>query len=278
MLTYNRADVLPRSLDSLLSQTYQNFELIINDDCSTDETKKISKKYEKKDPRVRYVRNEKNLKYAGNNNAAIDRAKGKYVGLVHDGDVYEESLVEKWVSALEEHPSAAFVFQGHYNLETGESHTHGYRPLVNGDDLLETMLLQWGSPVFGIAMVRKSSVEAVGPFDTSFPRRADVDMWMRLLDEYNAAYVDEPLVHYAPREEGHELDVNVWESMKEKYDIRKKNIDIHFEKEKIEKYKYIRKLKFDSIKLYFWNMLWCLKEGRFGKFLKGVKLFIYFLR
>jgi len=280
MLTYNRAGNLRKSLDNLLSQTYENFELIINDDESSDHTPQVGRTYEEKDSRVRYVRNEENLGYAGNNNAAIERADGKYVGLVHDGDVYEPSLVERWVEALEAVPSAAFVFHGVYR-DDGTPHVHKEysclhenRYRVDGDALLENVMFkQWTSPIFGIAMVRKSCVEAVGGFDEAFPRRSDVDMWMRLLSEYDAAYVAEPLAKFAGREDDHDLQGVNWDDTKNLVEMRRLNILRHFENDAEARERFMRRFRRDRTKRYLRDLALCIKNGSWKKARDGFKRF-----
>ncbi len=207
LLTYNRAPLLARSIESLLAQTHKDFELIINDDCSPDDTEEVCRAFEQRDTRVRYCRNERNLRYAGNQNAAVARAHSDYVAIVHDGDIYLPHLVETWTRALVTYPTAALVFNAITMLDQAgrlaKTFTHAYGPLVPGRELFREMLCRVDSPIFGIVMVRKRCVESVGPFDISLPTLADVDMWLRLLLRYDAAYICEPIVHVAPREEGH---------------------------------------------------------------------------
>ncbi|MBK8476790.1 MAG: glycosyltransferase family 2 protein [Opitutaceae bacterium] len=180
LLTYKRASVLPRSLDSLLAQTHGNFELIINDDRSPDETEQVCREYERRDRRIRYFRNETNLRYAGNQNAALARAKSDLVAIVHDGDVYRPDLIERWTRALMEQPSAALVFNALEAMDENgvvqRVYRNNYPPLIAGRILLAEMLLRPDSPIFGIVMVRKSCLQAVGPFDTTIPTLADVDV------------------------------------------------------------------------------------------------------
>src|SRR6478735_5455523 len=88
LTTYNRASLLPGTLDSILAQRFADFELIIGDDCSTDGTEELCRAYARRDSRVRYVRNERNLRMPGNLNSALQRATGEYVANLHDGDVY----------------------------------------------------------------------------------------------------------------------------------------------------------------------------------------------
>lgn len=207
LLTYKRAAVLPRSIESILDQEFRDFELIINDDCSPDNTAQVCETYVKRDPRVKYFRNEKNLRYAGNQNAAVERASGEYLAYVHDGDIYYPYMLKEWVDALDRYPSAAIVFNAmdvlaEHGIEA-TTHVQSYPPLVPGRELFNEMISSSSSPIFGIVMLRTAVLRALGKFDTSLPVIADVDMWLRLLLGHDAAYVKRPLFGVMPREVGH---------------------------------------------------------------------------
>ncbi|MEY4579248.1 MAG: hypothetical protein RL701_3951 [Pseudomonadota bacterium] len=214
LLTYKRAHVLPRTLELLLAQTHANFELIINDDCSPDDTERVCREFAQRDKRVRYVRNAQNLRYANNQNAAILRASCEHVAIVHDGDVYHPQLLAAWTNALVKQPSAALVFNAaeHMNSagEVTGVFTHPYGPLAPGRRLFEEILTQAHSPIFGIVMVRRSRVLEAGPFDPRLKTLADIDMWLRLLLRYDAAYVREPLYAIAAREDDHHNSFTNW--------------------------------------------------------------------
>jgi glycosyltransferase involved in cell wall biosynthesis len=204
LLVYNAAKVLRPSLESLLAQTLTGFELIVNDDGSTDDTERMCRDFERRDARVRYVKNPRNLTYAGNQNAAILRARSDYVALVHQGDVYRSDMLEKWAAALDQHPAAALVFNALEQMDAKGRvefvHRHPYPPLVAGVQLFDEMIRAPSSPIFGIVMVRKPFVLDAGPFDPRLPVLADVDMWLRLLLRHDVAYVPEPLVQVAARD------------------------------------------------------------------------------
>jgi glycosyltransferase involved in cell wall biosynthesis len=207
LLTYKRAAVLPRTIGDLLSQSFTDFELVINDDCSPDNTKEICEAFAAKDPRVRYCRNERNLRYAGNQNAAVTRARGKYVAFLHDGDRYSPQLFERWVAAMEKCPKAALVFNAVNVLDregnVSGGYDHGYNPCNPGLEFYDHMLTSIHSPIFGIVMARRDALLAAGPFDVSLPVLADIDMWFRLLSQGDVAYVPERLYSIYPREADH---------------------------------------------------------------------------
>ncbi len=207
--TYRRAKRLPPTLDSILGQGFRDFELILSDDCSPDETPAVGEEYASRDPRVRYVRNETNLGMPGNLNAAIARARGEYVANLHDDDIYRADLLDRWVGLLDRHPGAAFVFNQYEKVGLD-----GRRRILEldmpecmpGREFLRRFFVkQWGSPIFGTVMARRRCYEEVGPFDSRFWMHADVDMWVRLAARYDVAYVAEPLITINPREPDHIL-------------------------------------------------------------------------
>lgn len=102
--TYNRGYCIRRSLDSLLQQTYPFFELIISDNASTDDTQRICEEYARRDPRIRYIRQEKNTGMAPNFYAVLALARGDYFCWAGDDDWYAKEYIQKHVEALEDHP------------------------------------------------------------------------------------------------------------------------------------------------------------------------------
>ena len=91
---YNGEDFLEKAVDSLLSQTYEDFELIISDNASTDRTEEICRRYAAQDPRVKYVRNTENLGAAKNYNQLVDMAKGEYFKWAAHDDICLPIIIE----------------------------------------------------------------------------------------------------------------------------------------------------------------------------------------
>ncbi len=106
MPTYNRANLIKRALDSLLSQTYKNIELIISDDGSTDDTEKVCQEYVARDLRVRYIRHPKNIGHVVNFEFVMREAKGDYFMWAADDDHWDKTFIEKLLSALQKNPKA----------------------------------------------------------------------------------------------------------------------------------------------------------------------------
>ena len=207
LTTYNRAHILGATIDSILSQTLQDFELIICDDASKDGTEQVCREYEKQDRRVRYLRGAKNVGMPGNLNAGIKACAADYVANLHDGDFYDSSLLEKWAAALDSSPRAAFVFNAYRQINS-EGRTIGIdrlplEPCVPGSLLLEQVFFrrwQMDSPVWGTVMARRSAYFSAGLFDPRFGFIADVDMWLKLAERFDVAYIPEPLIALPSRD------------------------------------------------------------------------------
>ena len=97
---YNGEQYLAESIESVLAQTYQYWELLILDDCSTDKTQIISKEFEKRDNRIKYYRNEKNLKLPGDLNRGFSLSKGSYLTWTSDDNRFRSEALEVMVNSL----------------------------------------------------------------------------------------------------------------------------------------------------------------------------------
>jgi len=106
MPIYNGEVSLPKALDALLAQTYEDFEIVICDNASTDRTEDICKEYVKKDRRVRYYRNLTNIGQIANFNRVFELSRGKYFRWVGCNDWWSPDYIKRCVEALDAHPSA----------------------------------------------------------------------------------------------------------------------------------------------------------------------------
>src|SRR4029450_6107677 len=113
---YNLAHLLPECIGSILSQSYGNFEILIMDDCSPDDTPRVAQSFG--DDRIRYIRNDPNLGHLRNYNKGIDLARGRYVWLISADDRLRRPYVlERYVQLMERHPTVGYVFCPAVGLE-----------------------------------------------------------------------------------------------------------------------------------------------------------------
>lgn len=195
--TYNRSRLLARAVKSVLNQTYQNFELIIVDDGSTDDTREIVAGFN--DKRIRYVRHEENKGEAAARNTGIKAARGGYIAYQDSDDEWLPEKLAKQMKLLEDaSPEVGVIYTGFWKTE---NHKRTYVPFSwvsrkNGDihkELLKGNFI--GSPA---VLIKKECFNKVGLFDENLRNLVDWEMWIRISKHYHFRCVDEPLViaHY----------------------------------------------------------------------------------
>lgn len=109
LTSYNHGELLRESIESALHQTYQDYELVIVDDCSTDNSRDIIREYAQRDPRIRTVFHEKNIGHSGLKEE-LDNFAGEYVAILCGDDKWEEDKLEKQIKVLEQHENIVACF------------------------------------------------------------------------------------------------------------------------------------------------------------------------
>lgn len=112
---YNRSKYLKEAIASALNQTYKNIEIIVTDDCSSENPQAIVASFQ--DPRIRFRRNAKNLGVAQNIIAAVNEGRGKYIASLNDDDIWNEDFLEKLVPHLDANPELVLAFSDHYIID-----------------------------------------------------------------------------------------------------------------------------------------------------------------
>jgi len=114
---YKSEKIISETIDSILSQTYRDFEVIVIDDNSPDGTEKVIRDYQKKDARIKYFKNEKNLGYSGNLERCRQEATGKYIYLMGNDDILSPIALQKTYDAFQMDPDVGAVTRGFYCFE-----------------------------------------------------------------------------------------------------------------------------------------------------------------
>ena len=173
-VTFNHQEYIAECIESVLASTYHNFELIVVDDVSTDETFSIAKKYEKIDARVKVYKNDKNLGDYPNRNKAASYAKGKYLKYIDGDDLVYPFGLEQLVFYMEQFPEAGYglcsLAQDSENiypfqLSPAEAYKRHY---ISNTYLFHKANLS--------SIIRRESFEKVGGF-TGKPLLGDFEMW-----------------------------------------------------------------------------------------------------
>ncbi|GAP13465.1 glycosyltransferase [Longilinea arvoryzae] len=199
--TYNSARFLPATLQSVLAQTYRDYEILVVDDGSTDDTPAVLQPYRYE---ITYIHQENKERSAARNNA-IDQASGEYVAFLDSDDLWAPEKLKRQVAVLDAHPEVALVYcQARYIDENGQptAFCGDWIDGPKGDELViadyfEALL--GGNVISGggsTSMVRRWMLNQVGPFDVTLNHGEDWDVWLRLSRLGPFAYLPEPLTSY----------------------------------------------------------------------------------
>lgn len=193
--TYNRANFIDRAIKSVLNQIYQDFEIIIVDDGSTDNTEEIIKGY--KDKRIIYIKHKKNQGISAARNTRIKKSRGEYIAFLDSDDEWVPEKLSKQVKILQNESTEVGVVYSNlcYIDENGKDMNKLLNPKREGyiyKDLLGENCV--GPP--STLLIRKECFNQVGLFDSQQDAHEDWDMWIRIAKSYKFALIKIPLVKY----------------------------------------------------------------------------------
>lgn len=195
--TYNRAHLIGRAIQSVLNQTYQDFELIIVDDGSTDNTEDIIKEFQKKDERIKRIRHDKNKGGSAARNTGIKAAKGDYIAFLDSDDEWLPQKINKQIVIFKERSSKiGAVYTGFLYLDKyGNRIKNAYIPRKKGY-IYEDLLLKNCVGTCSTLLIRKECFKQVGLFDEKLPASQDWDMWIRISRYYEYDFLENSFVKY----------------------------------------------------------------------------------
>lgn len=190
---YNKADLTIKAVESVLSQTYGNVEIIVVDDGSTDDTKN---KLQLFGDRIHYIYKQ-NGGACSARNVGIKQATGEYIALIDCDDIFYPEKIAKSVECLEKKSDCGFVYTGAYFIDRDDNVISEYgisnRP---ASGWIASRLILNNFICNSTVVIRKECFKEVGFFDEKIFIPADWDMWLRLSEKYKAAYIDDKLTGY----------------------------------------------------------------------------------
>ena len=189
--THNRVGLLPRAIDSVLNQSYQELECIVVDDASTDDSEIVIAQFD--DDRLVYLQHENSRGASAARNTGIAHAQGELIAFLDDDDEWLPDKLEKQVSLLEAAPTQVGMVYCWFDYYDGEDVVESRHPQLRGDIFERTLSSQ---PIGNAStlLVRRSVIDHVGNFDEALPRGNDGDFIRRVVREYWVDYVPEVLV------------------------------------------------------------------------------------
>lgn len=180
MATYNRAAYISKAIESVFSQTFKDFEFIIVNDGSTDETSKILSELQKEYSVVKIINNDSNIDISKSLNKGIRAANGKYIARIDDDDFWlNPKKLEKQIHFLENNPEHVIVGGGVVRVDaSGKEILHVL--LSEKDEDIRKAILQNNPFAHSNTVFRKEAWNKVGGYDEKLNFSEDWDLWMRL--------------------------------------------------------------------------------------------------
>ncbi len=197
---YNYARYLPQCLDSILAQTYQDFEIVIVDDGSTDNSLEILKDYQRRFPeKIHYHWHpgHANKGVAATSNLAISKAQGEYLALTGSDDVWYPEKLKLQVERLDHDPHLGMVYSyADFMDREGKILPGRYGVDITSDPNPVGRMLQFCHPPAMTVIIRRQCLEDVGMFDETLQAIDDWDLWIRVFSRWKVGFIDRPLVKY----------------------------------------------------------------------------------
>lgn len=195
MPVYNGEKYLRQAMDSILNQTYRNFEFLVINDGSTDSSEEIILSY--KDERIRYIKNETNLRLIATLNKGIELAAGKYIARMDADDISEPERLQIQYSFMEQHPEVA-ICGSWFNIIGHEERVVKYVRDHNSIMLKMFYQCHFCHPS---VILRKEMLETFDhKFDPTFLHAEDYDFFVRIGEQYKLANIQQVLLHYRHHE------------------------------------------------------------------------------
>ena len=201
--SYNHEKYIRRTIESVLNQTFTDFELIIVDDCSTDNSKDVINSY--KDPRIRPFFLEPNRGMGVAFNFAVKKARGKYLARIDSDDFWSLDKLQKQYDYMEEHPETGVCFSWVKVIDENEKEVPPYicergelfaaKNRTQGE-WLHYFYFKGCCVCHTSAFIRREVLDDVGIYNYSLKQIQDLELWVRIAKKYSLHVICEPLVYY----------------------------------------------------------------------------------
>lgn len=189
--SYNRAKLLGRAIDSVLHQTFSDYEIIVVDDGSKDNTKDVLKAY---DGKIKYIY-QANRGISGARNQGIKEARGEYIAFLDSDDSWIPEKLAEQIKVLEANKNVGIVYSKLQMINDKGEHC-GVKPKhKSGKNFRELIEIGGDIPTSSV-MARRECFEKVGVFDESLQQMEDIDMWIRIAKNYDLYEITDKILAY----------------------------------------------------------------------------------
>lgn len=262
--TYNRANTIDKTIESILNQTYKNYEIIIADDNSKDNTEEIINKYMEMYPFIKYVRHENNRGGSAARNTGAKIATGTLISFLDSDDQWIETKLEKEVECIKNNPDVDMIYSNMYLVDVEKGTTILYKQ-ENFDDKYYGMLCKNIIGSTSLITIKRDVFNKLGGFEEGVPSCQDWDFYLNVAEKYNLIKIDEPLLKYYIHSNsisgnldraiiGHKRILNKVAKLLEENDIysNQKNKILSCQHENIARI-YVKFRKFNEAKKYYYK-------------------------
>lgn len=192
---YNCGKYIGETIESVLKQSYQNWEMIVVDDCSTDNSAKIIKEYMSSEPRIKYFKLDKNSGAAVARNTAIEHAKGRFIAFLDSDDLWHPDKLKKQIEFMKKN-NYAFTFTGFQQINEEGQLLNKYMPAlkkINYKKALYTNYIGCLTAVYDVSKLGKVYMPLIR-------KRQDYGLWLKILKKVDYGYgLDKSLAYYRVR-------------------------------------------------------------------------------
>jgi glycosyltransferase involved in cell wall biosynthesis len=236
-------DLLAETLPTLLGQTFEDFELVIVDNASTDGTEDFVRSV--RDPRIRYVRNPENVGLIANQNRCMEEARGEYIAVYHDHDLYDPDLARQSVEILDNHPNVGIVCAGIDLVDPFDPsrlvrrHVEKWDRIMPGMAMHKILLHHYMSPITApTTMARRICYEQCGVMRMDVGEGADRDLWLRIFRHWDMGYIPGPMAKLRDRVKHSEFSFaqakHWWHSLEGEAHIQKIHLEDTFKNSPVQ--------------------------------------------
>lgn len=193
MSIFNQERFLREAVESILSQSFDNFECLISDDCSTDKSLKIIKDF--KDKRIKVFQNEKRQGLAKSLNFLISKARGKYIARMDGDDISLSNRLKEQVEFLDKHPRVVLVGSWAKIINKQEKTIGEFKYPIKYKEIRKA-ILSYNSFIHPSVMFRKDILKKIGGYDESLVYSQDYDLFLRLVIKYRCINIPKFLLKF----------------------------------------------------------------------------------
>lgn len=193
---YNARNTISKTLDSVLSQTFDRFKIYIVNDGSTDDTPDILSQYQKKHPEKIHVISQQNQGQAIARNAGIQTSTQTYIAFIDSDDLWHPEKLAGQIALFKKDKNAGMCYTPGVKIDEQDKEIGiiPVNPLYQGRCFQH--LIHSNNIVASSVMVKRSVLDHVGIFDTRFKACENWDLWLRIVQAFSICYLDEPLTYY----------------------------------------------------------------------------------